>query len=174
MKFVCRVWQWLRLVSQCVYLTFKVSRVKFPDFLKANYTHAMSNIEKLRNRESKVMHGIDATNISNHHLLGEMKFDRIIFNFPYAGFFKHLSREAQLWWVIINLLFHREFYPSSLIQLLVILLVNDIIFRLYCNNMDKSSIKWRYFSSYAVSTKHLWVFFSRMLRSWSVKMVKFI
>ncbi|XP_022877724.1 uncharacterized protein At4g26485-like [Olea europaea var. sylvestris] len=56
----------------------------------------MSNIEKLRNRESKVMHGIDATNISNHHLLGEMKFDRIIFNFPYAGFFKHLSREAQL------------------------------------------------------------------------------
>ncbi|CAI9756791.1 unnamed protein product [Fraxinus pennsylvanica] len=66
------------------------------DFLKKNYTHAMSNIQKLRNRESKVMHGIDATKISIHHLLGEMKFDRIIFNFPYAGFFKNLSREAGL------------------------------------------------------------------------------
>ncbi|KAL2475962.1 protein of unknown function (DUF2431) [Abeliophyllum distichum] len=66
------------------------------DFLKKNYKHAMSNIEKLRSRGCIVMHEIDATKISNHHFLGGKTFDRVIFNFPFAGFFKELSREAQL------------------------------------------------------------------------------
>ncbi|XP_022877731.1 uncharacterized protein LOC111395807 isoform X1 [Olea europaea var. sylvestris] len=66
------------------------------DFLKENYKRAMSNIGKLRSRECIVMHGIDATKVASHHFLGGMTFDRIIFNFPFAGFFKDLSREAQL------------------------------------------------------------------------------
>ncbi|KAL2551240.1 uncharacterized protein Fot_04859 [Forsythia ovata] len=66
------------------------------DFLKKNYKHAMSNIEKLRSRGCIVMHEIDATKIANHHSLGGKTFDRVIFNFPFAGFFKELSREAQL------------------------------------------------------------------------------
>ncbi|KAI3456766.1 hypothetical protein Pfo_013429 [Paulownia fortunei] len=65
-------------------------------FLKKNYQYAPINIEELRSRECKVMHGIDATKMANHALLGQLKFDRIIFNFPFAGFFKNLSREAQL------------------------------------------------------------------------------
>ncbi|KAL2495931.1 uncharacterized protein Fot_39688 [Forsythia ovata] len=67
-----------------------------PDFLKKNYKHAMSNIEKLRSRGCIVMHEIDATKIANHHFLGGKSFDRVIFNFPFAGFFKELSRENQL------------------------------------------------------------------------------
>ncbi|CAA2974907.1 Hypothetical predicted protein [Olea europaea subsp. europaea] len=66
------------------------------DFLKKNYKRAMSNIGKLESREYIVMHGIDATKVASHHLLGGMTFDRIIFNFPFAGFFNDLSREAQL------------------------------------------------------------------------------
>ncbi|KAL2475963.1 Uncharacterized protein Adt_36699 [Abeliophyllum distichum] len=66
------------------------------DFLKKNYKHAMSNIEKLRSRGCTVMHEIDATKIANHHSLGGKTFDRVIFNFPFAGFFKELSREVQL------------------------------------------------------------------------------
>ncbi|KAL2456220.1 hypothetical protein Fot_57015 [Forsythia ovata] len=66
------------------------------EFLKKNYEHAMSNIEKLRRRDCIVMHEIDATKIANHHSLGGKTFDRVIFNFPFAGFFKELSREAQL------------------------------------------------------------------------------
>ncbi|CAI9784074.1 unnamed protein product [Fraxinus pennsylvanica] len=66
------------------------------DFLKKNYKRAMSNIEKLRIRECMVMHEIDATKVASHHLLGGMTFDRIIFNFPFAGFFDNLSREATL------------------------------------------------------------------------------
>ncbi|CAI9756792.1 unnamed protein product [Fraxinus pennsylvanica] len=66
------------------------------DFLKKNYKRAMSNIGKLRSRECIVMHGIDATKVASHQLLGGMTFDRIIYNFPFAGFFKDLAREAQL------------------------------------------------------------------------------
>ncbi|KAL2457835.1 uncharacterized protein Fot_39570 [Forsythia ovata] len=66
------------------------------DFLKKNYKHAMSNIEKLRSRDCIVMHEIDATKIANHHFLGGKTFDRVIFNFPFAGFFKELSRKATL------------------------------------------------------------------------------
>ncbi|KAL8028921.1 hypothetical protein ABFX02_14G194300 [Erythranthe guttata] len=43
-----------------------------------------------------VMHGIDATKMANHPLIGHLKFDRVIFNFPFAGFFKNLPRESQL------------------------------------------------------------------------------
>ncbi|XP_022877730.1 uncharacterized protein LOC111395806 [Olea europaea var. sylvestris] len=66
------------------------------DFLEENYKRAMSNIHELRSRKCIVMHGIDATEVASHRLLGGMTFDRIIFNFPFAGFFKDLPREAQI------------------------------------------------------------------------------
>ncbi|XP_057765399.1 uncharacterized protein At4g26485-like [Salvia miltiorrhiza] len=56
----------------------------------------MSNIAELKSRGSKVMHGIDATEIAKHQLLRQLKFDRIIFNFPHAGFFSRESTECQL------------------------------------------------------------------------------
>ncbi|KAH6778644.1 hypothetical protein C2S51_009956 [Perilla frutescens var. frutescens] len=65
-------------------------------FLKKNYGRAMSNIAELRSRGSKAMHEIDATEIANHELLRRLQFDRIIFNFPFAGFFPDLSPECQL------------------------------------------------------------------------------
>ncbi|XP_042007514.1 uncharacterized protein At4g26485-like [Salvia splendens] len=66
-------------------------------FLKEHYRNAMSNIEELRRREGKVMHGINAKKMANHELLGKLKFDRIIYNFPYAGFFgKSVPKESQL------------------------------------------------------------------------------
>ncbi|KAG6407384.1 hypothetical protein SASPL_130373 [Salvia splendens] len=66
-------------------------------FLKKNYGNAMSNIGELRRRGGKVMHEIDATKMANHELLGHLKFDRVIYNFPYAGIFpKIVPRETQL------------------------------------------------------------------------------
>lgn len=65
-------------------------------FLKKNYENAASNINELKIRGCKVMHGIDATQMATHELLGHLTFDRIIFNFPFAGFFKNLSRQSQL------------------------------------------------------------------------------
>ncbi|XP_043720395.1 uncharacterized protein At4g26485-like isoform X2 [Telopea speciosissima] len=66
------------------------------DFLKKNYSNAMSNINDLKSRGCMVLHGIDATNMSGNQFLKGMRFDRIVFNFPYAGFFKQESRESQL------------------------------------------------------------------------------
>ncbi|PIM99062.1 hypothetical protein CDL12_28447 [Handroanthus impetiginosus] len=67
-----------------------------PAFLVRNYQKALSNIMELTMRKCKVVHDVDATDMLNHDCLGGMKFDRIIFNFPYAGFFKTLSRDDQL------------------------------------------------------------------------------
>ncbi|KAL7126482.1 hypothetical protein ABFS83_14G190800 [Erythranthe nasuta] len=65
-------------------------------FLNENYAKAAWNIEELTSRGCVVMHGIDATKMANHPLIGHLKFDRVIFNFPFTGFFKNLSRESQL------------------------------------------------------------------------------
>ncbi|XP_057765398.1 uncharacterized protein At4g26485-like [Salvia miltiorrhiza] len=67
-------------------------------FLEKHYDKALSNIEELRSRGSKVMHKINATTMANHQLLAHLKFDRIIFNFPYVGLkgFKNLPRQSQL------------------------------------------------------------------------------
>ncbi|CAI9756795.1 unnamed protein product [Fraxinus pennsylvanica] len=42
------------------------------DFLKNNYKHAMSNIEKLRSRKCIVMHGIDATEVAMQNIRPRM------------------------------------------------------------------------------------------------------
>ncbi|KAL6513960.1 hypothetical protein OROHE_019416 [Orobanche hederae] len=65
-------------------------------FLKKHYKNAASNIAELSSRGCMVMHGIDATVMADHELLGGIKFDRIVYNFPFAGFFKGLSRESTL------------------------------------------------------------------------------
>ena len=50
------------------------------------YSEAKSNLEKLEELGASVSHGVDATNMKNHRDLRMRKFDRVIFNFPHAGF----------------------------------------------------------------------------------------
>ncbi|XP_015873275.2 uncharacterized protein At4g26485 isoform X2 [Ziziphus jujuba] len=66
------------------------------DFLYRNYRNAMDNINELRRKGCTIMHGIDATEMVKHDALSGMLFDRIIFNFPHAGFFEDDSTESQL------------------------------------------------------------------------------
>ncbi|GER32471.1 hypothetical protein STAS_08530 [Striga asiatica] len=66
------------------------------EFLVKNYECALRNIVELGIRKCKVMHEIDATLIANHEFLGAIKFDRIIFNFPFAGFFGSMPLDSQL------------------------------------------------------------------------------
>lgn len=68
----------------------------FSAFLLKHYQNAMSNIVELSIRKCRVLHEMDATKMANHELLEGIKFDIIVFNFPFAGFFKGLSRESQL------------------------------------------------------------------------------
>ncbi|KAM7499040.1 hypothetical protein LguiA_023454 [Lonicera macranthoides] len=65
-------------------------------FLRRNYKRAMSNIQSLKDRGCVVLHGVDATKMANHLLLGGIIFDRIIYNFPHAGFFHDEPRQAQI------------------------------------------------------------------------------
>ncbi|XP_073303260.1 uncharacterized protein At4g26485-like isoform X2 [Primulina huaijiensis] len=65
-------------------------------FLKKNYAKAPWNIRELKKRGCIVMHGIDATTIATQQMLQHKTFDRIIYNFPFAGFFKGLSRDSSL------------------------------------------------------------------------------
>ncbi|PSS05999.1 Heavy metal-associated isoprenylated plant protein [Actinidia chinensis var. chinensis] len=65
-------------------------------FLSSNYRKAMSNIESLTSRGAEVVHGVDATQMANHFLFRDMTFDRIVFNFPHAGFDSDESRELHL------------------------------------------------------------------------------
>uniref|UniRef100_A0A5B7BCY0 25S rRNA (uridine-N(3))-methyltransferase BMT5-like domain-containing protein n=1 Tax=Davidia involucrata TaxID=16924 RepID=A0A5B7BCY0_DAVIN len=65
-------------------------------FLLRNYSNAIINIQNLTSRGCMVMHGVDATEMANHWFLKGMKFDRIVYNFPLAGFFPNESRYSQL------------------------------------------------------------------------------
>uniref|UniRef100_A0A8I6XRB6 25S rRNA (uridine-N(3))-methyltransferase BMT5-like domain-containing protein n=1 Tax=Hordeum vulgare subsp. vulgare TaxID=112509 RepID=A0A8I6XRB6_HORVV len=54
--------------------------------LTRKYIKAHSNVVKLKNMGTKVLHGIDAETMKGHNYLKMRLFDRIVFNFPHAGF----------------------------------------------------------------------------------------
>ncbi|KAH9607664.1 hypothetical protein KSS87_011633 [Heliosperma pusillum] len=56
-------------------------------FLTKNYSKFLTNKRELEIRGCIVIHGVDATNMIRHSLLGKLKFDRIIYNFPHTGCF---------------------------------------------------------------------------------------
>ncbi|KAK9666288.1 hypothetical protein RND81_14G174400 [Saponaria officinalis] len=57
------------------------------DFLTQNYKKFMINKIKLESRGGVVMHGIDARRMIKDPVLGSLKFDCIVFNFPHTGDF---------------------------------------------------------------------------------------
>ncbi|XP_074303422.1 uncharacterized protein At4g26485-like isoform X2 [Silene latifolia] len=56
-------------------------------FLIKNYSKFLSNKKELESRGCMVIHNVNATNMFRHHVLGKLKFDRIIYNFPHTGCF---------------------------------------------------------------------------------------
>lgn len=51
------------------------------------YKNARLNLTILNGLGASVLHGVDAAKMKYHMDLHMRKFDRIIFNFPHAGFF---------------------------------------------------------------------------------------
>ncbi|KAL9455186.1 hypothetical protein AB3S75_010572 [Citrus x aurantiifolia] len=51
------------------------------------YKRAKSNLDNLKKLGACILHGVDATTMELHPDLRTRKFDRIIFNFPHAGFY---------------------------------------------------------------------------------------
>ncbi|XP_028752847.1 heavy metal-associated isoprenylated plant protein 41-like isoform X2 [Neltuma alba] len=56
------------------------------DEVVRKYKKAMSNLIALTKMGACVLHGVDATQMKFHPYLEMRRFDRIIFNFPHAGF----------------------------------------------------------------------------------------
>ncbi|KAJ0044682.1 hypothetical protein Pint_03689 [Pistacia integerrima] len=57
------------------------------EMLTQKYSSANSNLIELEKRGCTIVHGVDANTMSHHPLLRGKSFDRIVFNFPHAGFF---------------------------------------------------------------------------------------
>jgi 25S rRNA (uracil2634-N3)-methyltransferase len=56
------------------------------EVLLGKYSEAESNIMKLKSLETTVLHGVDVKTMKFHTDLKNKRFDRIVFNFPHAGF----------------------------------------------------------------------------------------
>ncbi|KAK9673769.1 hypothetical protein RND81_12G188200 [Saponaria officinalis] len=65
------------------------------EFLAKNYSKFRRNKMALEVRGSMVIHGVDATKMINHDILGGLRFDRIIFNFPHAGCFGRTDHDMR-------------------------------------------------------------------------------
>ncbi|XP_040361680.1 uncharacterized protein At4g26485-like [Rosa chinensis] len=82
--------------------------------LMTNYSKAMTNLLELEGRECKIFHKVDARVMRYHPYLLFMRFDRIIYNFPHAGYMNGSSsseRNATQIWFHKNLV--RRFFISA-------------------------------------------------------------
>lgn len=57
------------------------------DDVVRKYKKGRSNLDTLKRLGASLLHGVDATKLQLHPHLNCRKFDRIIFNFPHAGFY---------------------------------------------------------------------------------------
>ncbi|XP_059442235.1 uncharacterized protein At4g26485-like [Corylus avellana] len=56
------------------------------EVLMTEYSNAMSNLKELEDRRCTVLHDVDAHTMNRHPHLRSKLFDRVVFNFPHAGF----------------------------------------------------------------------------------------
>ncbi|KAI5605816.1 hypothetical protein BDE02_01G377500 [Populus trichocarpa] len=63
--------------------------------LVATYSRAAENLKKLKDLGCTILHEVNAHTMGCHPLLHEQWFDRIVFNFPHAGF-HYLYREHDI------------------------------------------------------------------------------
>jgi 25S rRNA (uracil2634-N3)-methyltransferase len=58
----------------------------FTGALTRKYGKAEANVTELKRLGATVLHGVDAKTMKLHSCLNMRHFDRIVFNFPHAGF----------------------------------------------------------------------------------------
>lgn len=51
------------------------------------YESADQTLSVLHRLGAMVLHGVDATTMEKHHIIRMTRFDRIVYNFPHAGFY---------------------------------------------------------------------------------------
>lgn len=63
--------------------------MNFEGFLAMQYGYASINLTELKDLGCTILHNVDVHNMAQDQRLKNNKFDRIIFNFPHAGFYFH-------------------------------------------------------------------------------------
>ncbi|KAM0867131.1 hypothetical protein ACQ4PT_042192 [Festuca glaucescens] len=66
------------------------------DTLTSKYGKAESNVTELERLGATVFHGVDAKMMKRHPCLKMRRFDRIVFNFPHAGFIGHEEQDHMI------------------------------------------------------------------------------
>ncbi|KAG2328069.1 hypothetical protein Bca4012_037108 [Brassica carinata] len=69
-----------------VLLTIFLLKDLLKDDVVTKYSRARSNLKTLKRLGTSLLHGVDATKLKQHPHFHCRRFDRIIFNFPHAGF----------------------------------------------------------------------------------------
>ncbi|XP_021816968.1 uncharacterized protein At4g26485-like [Prunus avium] len=71
------------------------------EYLMLKYSKALSNVKELEARGCIVLHEVDVHSMSQHPFLIRLRFDRIIYNFPHAGYllgpFSSERNRFQIW-----------------------------------------------------------------------------
>ena len=79
--------QWCHKYCAYFYLfVHNSAKRSWPDILKKRYRQAESNLAKLKEMGAVILHGVDAKTMRLHTDLRMRRFDRVVFNFPHAGF----------------------------------------------------------------------------------------
>lgn len=81
------------VVLICIFIVLQSELIPFTesDGLVNKYKNAIANVALLKSLGATLYYGVDATNMADLPDLRWKKFDRIIYNFPHAGFHGHES-----------------------------------------------------------------------------------
>ncbi|KAM5586826.1 uncharacterized protein ABKV19_005649 [Rosa sericea] len=79
------------------------------------YSKAMSNLRELESRGCQILHGVDVNTMLHHPELINKQFDRIIYNFPHAGYLKGRcrSREKNKFQILLHQSLVRGYFMNS-------------------------------------------------------------
>ncbi|TVU09957.1 hypothetical protein EJB05_43456, partial [Eragrostis curvula] len=78
--------------------------------LKTKYSKAESNITELKRLGAKILHGVDVKTMRLHIELKSRRFDRVVFNFPHAGF---KGKEDQVHIINLHKKLVRSFFNNA-------------------------------------------------------------
>ncbi|OVA08194.1 protein of unknown function DUF2431 [Macleaya cordata] len=66
------------------------------DVVIAKYKYGKANLEVLKKLGCKIVHEVDVHAMTQHPYLNTTKYDRIVYNFPHAGFQYSESNLSQI------------------------------------------------------------------------------
>ena len=90
------------------------------DDVVTRYKNARLNLTILNGLGASVLHGVDATKMKYHTDLHMRKFDRIIFNFPHAGFFGRGDSHLMIRYILFILFIESTFWISKIEKVVIV------------------------------------------------------